>query len=96
MTESVCGGCGDDIPNGTPPYPADMNGTGRLCAPCHKLIAAGPGNELVACTACPGDPLFYESEMDEHRGIAHPIDIGVGAAIVTVIDDPVGGVSNDH
>jgi hypothetical protein len=76
-TPLICGGCGDEIPDGTPPHPADMNGTGRLCVPCHRTIRVAPGDDLVACAACPGAPLFYASEMDEHRSIAHQ-DGGAG------------------
>ncbi len=36
-----CAGCGDPIPVGTSPYPADLTGTGRLCKPCARLTTAG-------------------------------------------------------
>lgn len=65
---SGCAGCGDDIPAGTPPYPADMEGNGRLCALCEPLTGA---TEYVACADCPDRLLFDVGEIDEHRRLTH-------------------------
>jgi hypothetical protein len=70
-----CAGCGDPIPAGTPPYPADMTGAGRLCKPCARMTTAGL-DDLVPCGDCPGGPLFGPDEIAEHRSAAHQGDAG--------------------
>ncbi len=64
-----CAGCGDEIPTGTPPYPGDMEGNGRLCKPCERLTGA---TEYVPCSDCPDRLLFDAGEIEDHRKLAHP------------------------
>lgn len=73
--EGICDGCGDAIPASTPPYPADMTGTGRLCKPCAGQCGVDL-NDVVPCTDCTGSPLFGRTEIEEHRRLTHAEQTG--------------------
>ncbi|WP_433343265.1 hypothetical protein [Micromonospora sp. CA-111912] len=70
LGERTCADCGGAIPTGTPPYPADMDGNGRLCSNCQQRAGVDM-NDLVECTDCPARPLFDRAAIDHHRHLTH-------------------------
>jgi len=67
---NFCAGCGEEIHRGTPPYPGDIEGNGRLCTACTRATGADL-EDLVPCGLCRGKPLFERAEMNDHRRLAH-------------------------